>query len=237
MRSPDEILKAFYDDRSADEPEADPEAGVRYRKALRLAGLASDERVLDVGCKWGGLGVIAREHGLSIHYTGIELSDEHAKRAASFGLDVRRGDANGTLPLPDCAYDCVFCLEVLEHVVTPVHLLREIRRVLKPAGRVVVSVPNPYSWVEIYRELFRKDDPEGHLGSFTLPIMRNVLSLAGLSLQKRLGTSLRLPHSNKIVSVDGVFARSWLYLARPASRVRFSGSPVWVENSNEIAGP
>src|SRR5919107_1206551 len=96
-------------------------------------------------------------------------------------------DASGRLPIDDQQYDCVVCLELLEHVPVPVGLLGEMRRVLKSDGRVVLSVPNPYSWVEIYRELFNRPDPEGHLNGFTTPVMENLLALAGLRLERRLG--------------------------------------------------
>src|SRR5215207_5489027 len=60
MAHPEARLKAFYDLRAAEEPDVDPEAAVRFRKALRAANLTSGERLLDIGSKWGGLGACAR---------------------------------------------------------------------------------------------------------------------------------------------------------------------------------
>lgn len=226
MSSPEARLKAFYALRAAEEPAADPEAGLRFRKALGAAGLAPGERLLDVGAKWGGLGVCARELGLRVEYTGLELEEENVRKAAELGLDVRLSNASGRLPVDDAAYDCVVCLELLEHLPSPVTLLAEIRRVLKADGRAVLSVPNPYSWVEVYRELFGRPDPEGHLNAFTTPVMKNVLALAGLRLERRLGTSLRLPRTLRLVSTDSILARSRIYVARPTERVVFAGRPV-----------
>ena len=84
-------------------------------------------------------------------------------------------------------------------------------------------MPNPYSWVEVYRELFRRPDPEGHLNAFTTPVMENLLALAGLRLERRLGTSIRLPRTLRLVSTDSILARSRIYVARPAERVVFAG--------------
>jgi SAM-dependent methyltransferase len=81
----------------------------------------------------------------------------------------------GSICFPDAAFGCVFCLELLEHLMAPLTLLEEIRRVLRHDGRAVVSVPNPYSWVEIARERFRIQDSEAHLNSFTTPVMENLL--------------------------------------------------------------
>lgn len=213
----------FYDLCAAAEPPKDPEAELRFRKAFRLAEVAPGERVLDVGAKWGGLGDCARRLGLQIEYTGLDLSEENIRKATSRGLDVRRADVSEPLPLADGAVDCVFCLELLEHVPAAVELLCEMRRVLRPDGRLVVSVPNPYNWVEVYRELFGRPDPMGHLNGFTTPVMTNVLALAGLRLERRLGTSVRVPRTQRIVPTNSIMARSRLYLARPSARVVFAG--------------
>ena len=112
----------------------------------------------------------------------------------------------------------------LEHLPAPLTLLGEIRRVLerRRAGPSL-SVPNPYSWVEVYRELFRRPDPEGHLNAFTTPVIENLLALAGLKLERRLGTSIRLPRTLRLVSTDSILARSRIYVVRPAERVVFAG--------------
>ena len=196
---------------------------MRFRKALQAANLTSGERLLDIGSKWGGLGACARSLGLQLAYTGLELSEANVRKAAELGLDVRTADVSGRLPIDDQQYDCVMCLELLEHVPVPVELLAEIRRVLKRDGRVVISVPNPYSWVEIYREVFNGPDPEGHLNGFTTPVMENLLALAGLRLERRLGTFIRLPKTSRLLSTNSILARSRIYVACPTERVVFAG--------------
>jgi 2-polyprenyl-3-methyl-5-hydroxy-6-metoxy-1,4-benzoquinol methylase len=223
MPTPEARLKAFYDIRATEEPEADPEATLRFRKALRAADLAPGGLLLDIGAKWGGLGECARSLRLNVVYTGLELSEANVRKAGELGLDVRLADASGPLPIEDQQYDSVVCLELLEHLMTPAGLLGEIRRVLKPNGRAVLSVPNPYSWVEIYRELFRRPDPEGHLNAFTTPVMENLLALAGMRLEQRLGTSVRIPKSLRLLPTNSILARSRLYVARPADQLRFAG--------------
>jgi 2-polyprenyl-3-methyl-5-hydroxy-6-metoxy-1,4-benzoquinol methylase len=223
---PEARLQAFYELRAAEEPDTDPEAGLRFRKALRAANLASGERVLDIGAKWGGFALCARTSGIEPIYTGLELSEANVRKAVGHGLDVRSADVSHELPVEDGQYDCVVCLELLEHLVAPVQLLGEIRRVLKPDGRAVLSVPNPYSWVEVYRELFGRPDPEGHLSGFTTPIMENVLALAGLRLEQRLGTFFRIPRTARLLPTDSILARSRIYVARPASQLSFAGRPL-----------
>jgi 2-polyprenyl-3-methyl-5-hydroxy-6-metoxy-1,4-benzoquinol methylase len=223
MASPEAQLKAFYELRAREEPEIDREAALRFRKAIRAASFSPGERVLDIGAKWGGFGQGARSMGLEIDYTGLDVSEENVRKATELGLDVRLADASQPLPFDDPEYDCVICLELLEHLPKPIFLLGEIRRVLKPEGRAVLSVPNPYSWVEIYRELFRRPDPEGHLNSFTTPVIVNLLALAGLRLERRLGTSVQIPKTARLLSTNSILARSRIYLARRAERVTFAG--------------
>lgn len=222
MRAEDR-LRAFYDLRAGEEPERDPEALLRFRKALAAAELRAGERVLDVGGKRGGLAQSAREIGLDIAYTGLDLSPENVALAREVGLDVRAADVNEQLPFPDGAFDCVFCLELLEHLVSPLTLLEEVRRVLGEGGRAVVSVPSPYSWVEVARELFRMHDSEGHLNCFTTPVMENLSALAGFRIQRRLGTSVRVPKTTRLISTNSILARSRLYVLRPSAAVVFAG--------------
>jgi SAM-dependent methyltransferase len=95
-----------------------------------------DGAVLDVGCGdmpfRGLLGPRAR-------YTGIDVP-----RAEAFGM--RRGPGivpfdGRNIPFPDASFDHVLCTEVLEHVEDPVALVAEMRRVLRPGGTLVATVP------------------------------------------------------------------------------------------------
>jgi SAM-dependent methyltransferase len=219
----DERLAAFYEQRAAEEPATDPEALLRFDKAVAAAALRPGERVLDVGAKWGGLASRLPE---GVAYAGLDLSEEHVRRAVEAGLDVRLADVTKPLPVEDAAADCVFCLELLEHVTAPLALLEELRRALTADGRAVVSVPSPYSWVEVYRELFGRPDPEGHLNAFTTPVMKNVAALAGFRVERTLGTSIRIPRTMRLVPTDSILARSRMYVLRPAERVVFAGREI-----------
>jgi 2-polyprenyl-3-methyl-5-hydroxy-6-metoxy-1,4-benzoquinol methylase len=226
MPSAADRLKAFYELRAAETPPRDPEALLRFDKALEVAELRPGERVLDLGAKRGELGLRAREAGLRIHYTGLDLSEENVRTSALEDLDVRQADVTKRLPIGGAEYDCIFCLELLEHLTSPIMLLDEMRRVIKKDGRAVISVPSPYSWVEVCRELFHRGDPEGHLSCFTTPVMQNLVSLAGFRLERTLGTSIRLPKTLRLISTNSILARSRIYLIRPADEVVFAGRAV-----------
>src|SRR5215207_1833727 len=129
--------------------------------SARRCGRRTSRR--ESACSTSGRSGEASEPALELElvYTGLDLSEANVRKAAELGLDVRMADASAPLPVDDDQYDCVMCLELLEHLPAAVGLLGEIRRVLKRDGRVVLSVPNPYSWVEIYRRAVQSSRPRG----------------------------------------------------------------------------
>src|SRR5213080_256630 len=108
--------------RAAEEPDRDPEALLRFRKAIAAAGLRSGETVLDLGAKWGGLADAIVAAKLEVDYTGLDLSQANAEAAAAAGLNLIRGDVTKRLPFDGGSFDCIFCLELLEHLTIPLSL-------------------------------------------------------------------------------------------------------------------
>lgn len=58
------------------------------------------------------------------------------------GVDIRKGDLSGILPYHAGSFDFLTSLDGLEHIETPPQAVREFRRLLKPGGHLVISVPN-----------------------------------------------------------------------------------------------
>ncbi|MCZ6725864.1 MAG: glycosyltransferase [Acidobacteria bacterium] len=134
-------------------------------KARRLPQLASlllgagrgRKRILDLGCGRGGLSVAMRAHGLDA--TALDLRFRNCSvtrlRGERYGLSVPAVSSVGErLPFTDGSFDAVACLEVLEHVRDPRALLGEIRRVLAPDGRCVVTVINRWAHFDPHYHLF-----------------------------------------------------------------------------------
>jgi SAM-dependent methyltransferase len=121
--------------------------GIKDEQALRLlveaSGAGPDDTVLDVACG-GGLVVCAFARVVR-HATGIDLTPAMIERARA--LQAERGLTNVTwrlgdvvpLPFPDGAFTIVTSRFAFHHFLDPGAVLREMKRVCAPGGRVVVA--------------------------------------------------------------------------------------------------
>ncbi len=100
------------------------------------------------------------------------------------GADLRLLGPDGSLPLEHGSVDLVWCSEVLEHVADGMQLLHEVRRVLRPEGRLLVTVPYHGRVKAAAIALARFDahfDPQGqHLRFYTRAALAASLRAAGL---------------------------------------------------------
>ena len=96
--------------------------------------------VLDVGCSSGMLLHVLREAGVK-HAHGIDPAD-HASAVAKALFDVSVTQAQAETYDRYGQYDLVCLMAVLEHLLEPGRLLREVGRQLKPGGRVLIEVPD-----------------------------------------------------------------------------------------------
>lgn len=112
---------------------------------VRQARLPADGRLLDVGCGDGALaGVLHRQLGVRV--TGVDTSEKGIALARQmFAKRGWAGDfravAGADTGFADGAFDAVVCSEVIEHVDDPLALLVELRRVLVPNGRLILTTP------------------------------------------------------------------------------------------------
>lgn len=128
---------------SAFEQETDPlpaeiELADGRLQAVRrfVAGLPRNARVADVGCGNGRfLKVLAREFP-QVSWVGIDPVPGMISNLPE-SIDFRRGSIL-SLPARDGEFDGVFAVESLEHSLLPEHALRELCRVVRPSGKVLV---------------------------------------------------------------------------------------------------
>lgn len=113
-------------------------------EVARLAKIESADTVLDVGCGIGGPSRhLASEFGCRI--TGLDLTEEYCSVAAMLTektgladrIDFRHGDALD-MPFPDESFDVVWTQHVSMNIADRPGLYAEMRRVLKPGGRLAI---------------------------------------------------------------------------------------------------
>jgi SAM-dependent methyltransferase len=120
-------------------------------------------RILDVGCSYGygSAGIVASGPPGRI-LVGVERDPDYLARAARDFPWIRiiNGDATN-LPVPDACADALILLDVLEHIGDPERVLTEARRVLRPNGTIIITVPHAglfsrFDALNIYAELRRR---------------------------------------------------------------------------------
>jgi SAM-dependent methyltransferase len=113
---------------------------------LALIGDVAGQDVLDVGCGPGFYSAAMVERGATV--TGLDGSAEllgHAERATGGRGAFVRHDLELALPFRDEAFDLAVMALVYHHVYARPRLLAELKRVLRPGGRLLVSTTHPMS--------------------------------------------------------------------------------------------
>lgn len=101
---------------------------------------SSTDRILDVGCGTGSLLRYLQEYGYS-NLEGLEVSSHAVKVLSGHGITMHHARLPD-LPLPDEQFDVVIASQVLEHIIRRRKFLHELRRILKPAGALMIFVPD-----------------------------------------------------------------------------------------------
>lgn len=102
--------------------------------------IKDDDKILDIGCGEGKIWQLF--HNVSV--TGLDISSENLRLAQKY-LKPIRGNAEKKLPFPSESFDVVIASEIIEHLVRPEMLLKEIDRVLIKNGYAIITLPNTAS--------------------------------------------------------------------------------------------
>jgi len=192
-------------------PAIEPDGYIPYRALPRwqtvdmdLLDVREGHSVLDVGCGEGYLLRKAARRALArrappdggpsgpirVLALGVDLDDSRLRASRDGPADSCRSGqspielavADGQrLPFADASFDRIICTETLEHVADTQLTLRELARVLRPGGRLAVSVPHLLCEAILYR-LIRGhlEFPGGHRRVFTPRTLARALARAGL---------------------------------------------------------
>ena len=156
-------------------------AGV-YDLALAMLRPVQGLRILDVPCASGGFASQLKAEGATCIAADLATTMRHQPAVA---LDMNR-----SLPFPDSTFDAVTCLEWIEHTHDPHGLIRDLYRLLRPGGRLVLSTPNIHNVrsrikFALCGTLFWFDPREvtgvGHVTVIPYFILKHILTVVGFS--------------------------------------------------------
>lgn len=167
--------------------------------------MAPGHRCLDVGCGEGRHSLAAYLRP-GVDVVGVDLSTADLNTARSRITDMEAFDPEGNvnflrgdaarLPFPDASFDRVICSEVLEHIPNYLSVIAELERVLKPGGRLCISVPR--SWPERICWALSPtyaNTPGGHIRIFDRGYLRREISRHGLRCYREHGAhALHVPY-------------------------------------------
>jgi arsenite methyltransferase len=214
--------------------ELHPGGAATTRRALELIGVEGDDRLLDVASGTGASALLAaRELGCEV--VGVDYGERSvlsANAAADAEAPVRpvgfvQGDAE-LLPLPDASFDAVLCECSLSSFLDKPRALAEIRRVLRPAGRLALSD------VVVDRDRL-PEELDGPLAA--VACVGEALSLRGY--EELLGSAGLRPTAIESRDEDAAAlaerVEDRLRGARLLGLDRLSGSPIAAETAIELA--
>jgi SAM-dependent methyltransferase len=132
-------------------------------------------RILDVGCGTGANLLMLSKYGEA---EGVDVSEDALAFCRERGLEKVRLGAGEELPYENGTFDLVTAFDVVEHMDDDLAGLREMRRVLRRGGRVLLFVPTfMFLWG-------LQDDVSNHRRRYRLPELRRVLEQAGFEIER-----------------------------------------------------
>lgn len=166
------------------------------KKHLEPARDLDGKRVLEIGCGRGGFACwLASQSTRPAEIVAIDFAASAIQKGQTFarqqglaGLTWQVGDIQ-SIAHDDASFDTVISCETVEHVPEPVRAIRELARVLKPGGRLLLTTPNYLGTMGLYRCYLRltgrRYTEEGQpVNNFMLlPLTRAWISRAGLDVK------------------------------------------------------
>lgn len=150
---------------------------IRRKVKYAIGGMESGN-LLDIGCGVGDFLLRVKDSGWKI--TGIEPSAD-AKTIAQERLGILPLDPAESHKLPDNSFEVITLWHVLEHVDDLRFQTSEIKRLLKPGGRLVIALPNFQSFdSQHYKENWAAWDAPRHLNHFSPSVIQSIITSIGM---------------------------------------------------------
>jgi len=124
---------------------------LNYYNQFILVPIKDKMKILDYGCGLGGLLQKIYLINKKVKLYGVDIDGKIIKEAiknCKFA-DIKKITANQKISARKGYFDLIFCLDVIEHSQKPINILKEIKRVLSPDGKVILCTPDLFSfWIK-----------------------------------------------------------------------------------------
>ncbi len=171
----------------------DEAKGIIY--ANKLTKLKKNGRFLDVGCATGFF-IHAIKNNSSWKVHGVDFGRDAVEFAQKqLNLDVKRGNLQD-VTFPDRYFDYIHINNVLEHVLDPLSLLKECKRIIKPGGHLFLSVPNGLNDSRVLIDFYKSEyiparSANGHIYFFPAETLLGLFAETGFSVSSRKTGSIK----------------------------------------------
>jgi ubiquinone/menaquinone biosynthesis C-methylase UbiE len=175
-------MRSYYEELWQQLPDELEAPELELRLAFLLSALRAEDRVLDLGCGDGAFTGAIAASGATV--LGADVAQAALQRARSrhAGLDFRLVPIDGPLPFEDNSFTLLWASEVIEHVADTARWLSEVRRVLAPAGRLLITTPSHGRLRLLLGGIERFSEPLGdHLHLYTKSSLAVLLTEFGFA--------------------------------------------------------
>ncbi len=121
-------------------PESIDENDGRVQEILSFLGDLTGKKVIDVGCGRGRFLRVLNERFPNSQLYGLDISEKMLKFCPE-GIKTKCGSILD-IKYPDVYFDCIYCVEALEHSLMIENALKELVRILKPHGKIIIIDKN-----------------------------------------------------------------------------------------------
>ena len=159
----------------------------------------SDIHILDIGCSNGSSLLIYKNLGLKAE--GVDPSEKAVQNGRERGFKIHQGLLND-VAFDNNSFDVITLYEVIEHVDTPIALLKECYRILRPNGIVLIGTGNTNSWTRQIQnsrwDFFDMKHHGGHINFYSTKSIETLASAAGFSVAKVRTASVKFCEKGEI---------------------------------------
>jgi len=163
-------------------------------KIIRTRTEMKKGKILDIGCGFGFFLNAMKQHRWDA--TGIEISKDGRQYAKNHYQIHVHSKPLEALALPNHHFDAVTLFYVIEHIADPLAVLKEVFRILKPGGLILVRWPHTTPIIKLIGPLSKHLDlyhTPYHLYDFSRPTMNRILTASGFSCIETMVGGFTLP--------------------------------------------